>query len=257
MSKRALVREVSAGFASAIVREARPEPVDVELAGAQHGRYVAALVAAGLEVTRLPSDPALPDCCFVEDMAIVAGDHAVLTRCAAPSRQPEQPAVAAALARHLELLTLPEGCHVDGGDVLRLGRMFFVGMTDRTTRAGFEAFAAAVGGVGFDARAVAVEGALHLKCHATALAEDRVAVTRGFLPGALFDGIADVVWLPPEEAYAANVLPLGNGKVLIAAGYPRTREALTTAGFDPLPLETTEFAAADGSLTCLSILFTS
>ncbi len=252
---RGLVRQPSGAFAAALAREPRQPPIDLALAHAQHAEYVAALRTGGLAVTVLPGDPDLPDCCFVEDMAVVAGDHAVLTRCSAPSRSPEQAAVAAALGSSLDLIELPESACIDGGDVLRLGRTFYVGLTERTTGAGFEAFAAAVARLGYAARAVPVVGALHLKCHATPLSDDLVAVTAGFLEPGLFADVAELLWLPPAEAYAANLLPIGCDRVLVAAGFPRTADALDARGLDPVPLATSEFAAADGSLTCLSILY--
>jgi N-dimethylarginine dimethylaminohydrolase len=42
--------------------------------------------------------------------------------------------------------------------------------------------------------------------------------------------------------------------VIVSAGHPLTSAALAAAGYRVLPLRTTEFRKADGSLTCLSIL---
>ena len=66
-------------------------------------------------------------------------------------------------------------------------------------------------------------------------------------------GAVAVVAIPAEEAYAANVLAVTD-RVLIAAGFPRTHEALVRAGYNVVPLATSEFRKADGALTCLSIL---
>ena len=46
------------------------EPIDVGRARAQHAAYADLLRSLGLQVMELPADPALPDCCFVEDAAV-------------------------------------------------------------------------------------------------------------------------------------------------------------------------------------------
>ena len=55
---------------------------------AQHAAYERLLGDLGLTVIRVEADEALPDCCFVEDIAIVLDEIAVLTRRArlAPGR---------------------------------------------------------------------------------------------------------------------------------------------------------------------------
>jgi dimethylargininase len=68
----------------------------------------------------------------------------------------------------------------------------------------------------------------------------------------LFGGL-EVVTIPPTEAYAANTVVV-NGTALVAADHPRTRAALEQRGLRAVELDMSEFAKADGSLTCLSIL---
>jgi dimethylargininase len=63
------------------------------------------------------------------------------------------------------------------------------------------------------------------------------------------------VWVPAAETYAANVIAIGNHAV-VAAGYPRTHEALRRAGFTLHPVPVSEVRKADGSLTCQSIVVT-
>ncbi len=93
---------------------------------------------------------------------------------------------------------------------------------------------------------------LHLKCVAAPLGDDRVLIARGTLAAEVFAGCA-AVWVPADEAYAANAVALGRG-VIVSDGFPRTREALERAGFAVHAVPTSEVRKADGSLTCLSIL---
>jgi dimethylargininase len=75
----------------------------------------------------------------------------------------------------------------------------------------------------------------------------------GCTTGPAFDGLR-VIPVPEEEAYAANVLALGD-YVIMPAGFPRVAEALSAHGFNVLPVPASEFAKADGGVTCLSLLY--
>lgn len=99
-------------------------------------RYVDVLSELVDKVVELPGDPHYPDCCFVEDTAVVAQNRAVLCHMGHPSRRGEGGAVGAALASlGFEVIPMPadEDYRVDGGDVLNTGRDMFVGLSDRTT----------------------------------------------------------------------------------------------------------------------------
>jgi len=48
------------------------------------------------------------------------------------------------------------------------------------------------------------------------------------------------------------VLPV-NGKVIVPAEAPRTRELLERRGFDTLPVPLSEFLKGNGGPTCLSL----
>jgi len=58
--------------------------------------------------------------------------------------------------------------------------------------------------------------------------------------------------VPAAERYAANALRV-NDHVLVAAGYPATRAAIETLGYETIPLEVSEFRKLDGGLSCLSL----
>jgi dimethylargininase len=246
----ALTRDVPASFATAL--QAVPAPIDVALSRRQHAAYRAALASLGAEIVALPADDALPDCCFVEDTAVIAGDLAVITRPGAPSRRGETAAIAAALGARMPVVTLREPATLDGGDCMRVGAAIYVGRSPRTNPAGIAALAEAVASRGIAVVAVDLPPhTLHLKCVCTPLGDGRITLADDTIPASSF--AAHVVRIPADEAYAANVLAVGDA-VIVADGFPRTAAALAAAGFRVLPIATTEFRKADGSLTCLSIL---
>jgi len=248
---RAIVREIPASFTRALSAVPPDPPIDSKLAGSQHAAYRAALEACGAAVTVLAADERCPDCSFVEDVAVVHGGVALISRSAAPSRKLEHEPVAAALAQTHRLMHMQEGETLDGGDCLRLGLTMYVGRSSRTNEGGIACLRKAFP----ELRIVPVElpaGVLHLKCVASRLDDERVAVARGFAIERTFD--AEVVPIPAEEQYAANVVAIGQ-KVIVAEGYPRAQEALARAGFMLHPVPVSEARKADGSLTCQSILF--
>jgi dimethylargininase len=246
---RALTRSIPASFAQALSAVPPDPPIDVALARAQHAAYGAALEACGVVVDALAGDEDCPDSCFVEDTAVVVAARALITRPGAPSRRAETAAVAAALARWLELVVMPEPATLDGGDCLRIGDTLYVGRSARSNAQGIAQLAV----LGLRVVDVALPpGVLHLKCVCSPLGGDRLLLAEGSIPAATFD--AAVVWVPAAETYAANAVAIGD-QVIVAEGYPRTHEALAAAGFTVHPVPVSEVRKADGSLTCQSILF--
>ncbi len=247
---RAILRSIPASFANALAA-VRPEPpIDPVLARKQHAAYQAALEACGVRVEVIAADEACPDCCFVEDAAVVVDGVALVARSGAPSRRAEAPAVALVLGRDHELVQMTAPATLDGGDCMRVGDTIYVGRSARTNADGIACLARAFPRI----RVVTVElpaGVLHLKCVCSPLGGDRIALAEASIPAATFD--ASIVWVPDAERYASNVVATGSHAV-IAEGHPRTHEALERAGFTVHPVPVSEVRKADGSLTCQSIL---
>ena len=249
----ALTRDVARSLGRCELTFRDREPIDVERAVAQHQAYCDRLEALGLEVLRLPADEACPDGCFVEDVAVVLDEVAVITMPGAPSRRPEVPPVRDALRRfrRCEEMALP--ATLDGGDVLRLGRRLLVGRTARTNEAGIAALRAAVAPFGYQVVPVVVTDCLHLKSAVTALDEETLLAVPGAVDEAHFAG-HELVAVPEEERDAANVLRV-RGEVWVAAGFPRTLDRLDGRGYRVVPMDVSEFLKAEAGLTCKSVLF--
>ncbi|HUJ28634.1 MAG TPA: arginine deiminase family protein [Myxococcales bacterium] len=248
---RALLRSIPDSFVRAIAA-IRPEPpIDPVLARVQHAAYRAALEACGAGIEIIAADEDCPDCCFVEDTAVVAGGAALIARSGAPSRRAEAPAVAKALQRlGLRLVQMTAPGTLDGGDCMQVGGTIYVGRSARTNAEGIAQLARALPQL----RLVPVElpaGVLHLKCVCSPLGSDRIALAEDSIPAATFD--AGIVWIPAAERYASNVVAVG-AHAVVAEGHPRTQAALARAGFTVHPVPVSEVRKADGSLTCQSIL---
>ncbi|HZY41701.1 MAG TPA: arginine deiminase-related protein, partial [Anaerolineae bacterium] len=134
----AITRDISPNFNQCELTHLDRTPIDVALAQAQHHQYQAALRALGCEVIALPAELDLPDSVFVEDVAIVLDEVAIITRPGADSRRPEAQLIAAALRPYRELRFIAAPGTVDGGDVLRVGRSLYVGISSRSNQSAIE-----------------------------------------------------------------------------------------------------------------------
>ena len=250
----ALLRLPGENFAQGLTQSGEGAP-DPALALVQHQHYRSALEAAGLTLTVLPPDPHHPDGCFVEDTALVTARGAILTRPGAPSRRGELDAIDAALRP-----TFPELAHidapgtVDAGDVCEADGHFLIGQSARTNQAGAAQLAGLLDDLGYRSDVVdirAIKPLLHLKSGITYLGEGRLLVTADLPPHPAFSAY-EIVEIPIAERYAANALRV-NDRVLVAAGYPATRAAIESLGFETVVLEMSEFRKLDGGLSCLSL----
>jgi dimethylargininase len=227
-------------------------PIDHALATRQHAEYCQVLRDCGASVVTLDVNRHLPDCAFIEDTAVVLDEVVILTPMGTAARRAEPAGVEPELRKYrpVERIELP--ATVEGGDVLRVGRTLFVGLSSRTNRAGIEALDSLVRRHGYAVVAVPVTGCLHLKTACTALEDKRFLVNPAWLDVRALHGF-ELLRVPQEEPWAANTARVG-GSICLAAGQPRTAGLIDSLGFDVRAIDLSEFAKAEGGVTCLSIL---
>lgn len=254
MGLTAITRGVSPRLARCELTHRPRLPIDPVRAARQHAAYEATLAGLGCEIRRLAADPERPDCVFVEDTAVVVDEVAVIARPGAASRRGEVPLVAAALGRWRRRVRMTPPATLDGGDVLVAGRRVFVGLSSRTNAAGAAQLSAALRPFGYEVETVAVAGALHLKSAVTEAAPGVLLIDRRRLAAGAFAGF-ELVDVAPGEGGAANALRVGD-TLLIAAGFPATRDRLAARGIRLVELANDELAKAEGGLTCCCLLLT-
>lgn len=248
----ALTRDVSPAIGQCELSHLERTPIDYGLALAQHAAYEQQLMELGCRVHRLPSDDTMPDAVFIEDTAVVVPEVAVITRPGAPSRRGETTVVEAALAAYRPVATLAAPATLDGGDVLRIGRVLYVGVSARSNRDGIAQLARHLAPWEYRVLPVETRDCLHLKTAATVAAPGIVVVNPAWVDGEVF-GSAELVEVDPAEPFAANVLRVG-GATICAAAFPRTLRRIEAAGVSVRPVEVSEFAKAEGGVTCCSII---
>ena len=252
MKPTAFVRAVPNSFADALVMGERPS-IDVKRAREQHRVYRAVLEKAGYSVHMIAADEAHPDCPFIEDAAVVLDSMAVITRSGAPERRGETGPVEATLTSLFPIRHIEAPGTIDGGDVLRVGSTVFIGRSTRTNKEGIRQLAEHVAADGLLAVAVPVSGVLHLKSAVVAIDDETLLIARDYVDADFFARYRLVEKVAGEE-HLASLLRLRGGGLAMTTTAPQTTARLRAEGFTPQLVDSSEFQAADGGLTCLSIL---
>ncbi len=248
----AITRDISPAMNHCELTHLARQPIDLDRARAQHAGYERCLRALGCEIRRLAAAPDLPDCVFVEDGAIVLDEVAVIARPGAASRRAETAAIEEALGALRRLVRIRPPATLDGGDVLRVGRTLFVGLSSRTNADAIEQLRAMAGPLAYSVVGVQVRGCLHLKSAATEVAPGTLLVNREWIPADPV-GTFDLIDVDPREPFAANALRLGDA-VVYSSAFPRTRERLEARGVIVYPVDVSELAKAEGAVTCCSLI---
>lgn len=252
MPRRILVRRPSPHLESGELTHLTRVPVDAELALQQWHAYSDAFRAHGWAVTEVEPADQHPDGVFIEDTVVVFGDLAVLTSPGATSRVGELASTERALsglAVPLELARIQPPGHLDGGDVLKIGRVAYVGLGSRTNAEGIAQLRALLEHRGWTVIAVPITKVLHLKSGVTALPDGTVI---GWEPN-VDDPRVYPAFLPVPEEHGTAVVDVAPGVVVMSADAPRTAELFEARGLVVHRVDVTEFEKLEGCVTCLSV----
>jgi dimethylargininase len=252
MTRIAITRPVSASITRCELTYLQRVPIDLELARRQHADYERLLESLGRQILHLPLLDDHPDAVFVEDAAIALDEVAIVAPMGAVSRAGESPSVETALAQFLPVKHLTPPATLDGGDVLRVGRRVYVGISRRTNREAVEQLARVLRPYDYEVVGVSVGGALHLKSACTPIGDDALLANPDWVDLAPFAPM-EIVRADPGEPWGASVL-LVDETLVMAAGFPNTARRLRAAGRRVEPIDLSELRKAEGGPTCLSIL---
>lgn len=249
----AITRGVSPALAECELSFIPRQPINLAIAQQQHDGYEKILAQHGARVVSLPAEPTLPDSMFVEDPALVLDELAVIFPLGTEVRRREAATIAAALRPFRKLARVELPGTIEGGDILRLGRKLYVGLTARSNREGISQLASIVSPYGYEVMGVPVTGCLHLKSAVTSLGEKTLLANRAWFESSL---IPDHEWVDvdPSEPHSGNALTIA-GTVVFPASFPRTRARIAARGFHVAPLDISELQKAESGLTCSSLLF--
>ncbi|KAG2469053.1 N(G),N(G)-dimethylarginine dimethylaminohydrolase 2 [Polypterus senegalus] len=241
--------------------------LDLAKAQRQYGVYTGILrQKLGLQLIEIPADSGLPDSWRVEDIAIVQGDTALITRPWSASRRKEVDAVKKVLEElKLRIVEVTDQeATLDGSDVLFTGREFFVGLSSRTNHKGAEAVADTFRD--FAVSTVSVHGSAHLKNFCSMAGSDTIVI--GSSDGAkkalkmmeqLTDHHYEILTVPDDAAANCIYVKVGsNSNYLLHRSADECPES--AAAFQKLPDYTlvptacSEVSKLGGTLSSCSLL---
>ena len=260
----AIVRSLPATFAKALTQNPSAAPIDVELAQEQHAVYVQGLKDIVRKVVVLPADVNFPDCCFIEDTAVIVGNKAAISYLGAPSRRGEEKIIRVTLKEcGLRTMLIEFPGTLDGGDVLFTGKHLIVGLSKRTNEFAARQLAEIFSEV--PVVTVKVGDSLHLKSVMSAFDPEMLLfgdcdparlILQQLQEQNVIEGNYGLAFIP--DPVSANVLNLGSS-VFIQDGFPNSDAIFNELGAlknkQIYKLSMSELIKADGALTCCSLLF--
>ncbi len=249
----ALTRAVSPTLAACELTWLPRERIDIRKAIEQHDAYERALAELGLDVISLPAEPDLPDATFVEDPLVVVDEVAIVTRMGAASRRPESESLAAAISAFRPVRRLREPATLEGGDVMRIGRDVFVGLSSRTNEAGIAQLTAELEPFGYRVHRIDVLGCLHLKSACCSVGDGKILANPAWLDLSPLHEYR-IIEVAEDEPGAANVLRIGD-TILMPSSFPHTEEILHRQGFKIKTVDISELIKAEAAITCSSVIF--
>ena len=220
----------------------------------QHQSYIDALTKCGLDVLVLEPCEEYPDSTFVEDVALITPNCAIITRPGAPSRRGEVDEIEFVLKQrfnNVEEIEAPG--NIDGGDIMMVGAHYFIGLSERTNLEGAKQIIQILKQYGLSGSTIYLKKVLHLKTGLSYLEENNLVVCGEFIDESSL-GQYNPIEIPEKESYAANCIWV-NGSVIIPLGYPTTKQRIKNAGYRVIETDVSEFEKLDGGLSCLSLRY--
>ena len=248
----AITRDVSPRLNECEITHIERTPIDLDIARAQHHKYVDVLKELGCNVVELPAEADLPDSVFVEDAAFILPEAGVITRPGADSRKLETESIIRALAPHLKLVHVREPATLDGGDVLVLGKHIYIGLSSRSNQEAIDQLNELLHEYGYAVTGVQMHDCLHLKSAVTRVDDKTLLINKSWVDTHHFENF-DRIEVDPAEPFAANCLPIGDS-IIFPTSFPRTRAKLEERGYKIVTVDISELAKAEGAVTCCSLI---
>jgi dimethylargininase len=146
---------------------------------------------------------------------------------------------------------------LEGGDILQIGKHFFIGISSRTNREGASQLSSILQKYGYTSSVIELVKFFHLKTGVSTFGENRILVADELIEHLEFEKFEKII-VPSEEVYCANSLRI-NDSFLMPAGFPHTQEKVAslckTLGLQLKILDLSEFQKMDGGASCLSLRF--
>jgi dimethylargininase len=253
MFKRAIVRTPGKSMINGLT-SAKLDLPNYEKALDQHTEYIKALKECGLEVIVLDKDEQYPDSTFVEDVALLTKNCAIITNPGAPSRKGETIDIKKVLKNYYNNIEeVREPGTVEGGDIMMVESHFYIGISKRTNENGAHQIIEFLEKYDMSGSIIRIEKMLHLKTGVAYLERNNLLASFEFLTKKEFQKF-NILKIDIDESYSANCVWV-NDRILMPKYYPKTREIIEHAGYKIKEVDISEFKKLDGGISCLSLRF--
>ena len=175
-----------------------------------------------------------------------------------PTREGEQQAVMDHMSNFTEIVRMPKGAKLDGGDIVFFDDRYLVGISTRTNNEGAEFLSTLIKEDGYGVELINVpDTTLHLTTVCSSPREGTIIAAEGHLKESQILQFAEEnFWITNNETYASNTIGYSYDRLLVEGCFPKTKNILQNEGFRLMSVDMEPIMQADGSLTCLSV-FTS
>jgi len=231
------------------------EVADRAKAAAEHGALRAVLRRSGCRVVNIRELAGHPNSVFTRDTSLVTPQGYIKLRMGLRTRRGEEAWAAAAL----ESLGVPcageinEPGTVEGGDVILAGKVAFIGRSKRTNVSGGGQLARLLGIMDYEVRTIVLPNHhLHIGGAMSIVGPAAVLCYKGIFPKGFFEGFRTIE-IPELESSSANVIALGNDRVIVEKSNPTAAASLRNAGFRVNMVDLSEFLKGRGGPTCLTL----
>ncbi len=201
----AITRGVSSNIGACELTYRSRENIDVVKAAVQLERYCELLRKWDVNLLTIPASDAYPDCCFVQDTAVILDEFCVIASMGAIARQGEVSEVERLVSPLRRVRRILPPATLDGGDVVQVGRRLFVGLSTRTNARGIAALERIVEPFGYTVVPVSVNGGLHLTTGCGVINDETVLLNPRWLDARAFRGLRQL-HVSEEEPWAANTI---------------------------------------------------
>jgi len=233
------------------------EAINLKLALRQHQQLRGIYRRHGYKIELLPPSIKYEASVFVQDVAFVCKDQALLTNCMSPWRTREsrhRGQIYKALNKYINVvgqMGLP--AELDVGEVVKTDKEYLVGISKKAAYYGVKQLRKKLD-LDLPIRTVKRkrDGMAHLGSGLSYIGDGYLLASE-YLEGYKFLDRYKVIWIPMTEENGGNVVRLVDGCLIADAGSPYTVWKLRELGWDVEAVEMSEYNKANGHISCLSI----
>ncbi|GAE34352.1 dimethylarginine dimethylaminohydrolase family protein [Halalkalibacter akibai] len=235
----------------------KDEGIHIELALAQHKKFVQTLKDHDVDVILLPALKMFPEQVFTRDIGFTAGHIMFVAEMANKLRQGEEEVLKGWLEQQDMSYFNLRGDMIEGGDVIVNGNCIYVGLSDRTNQQAIDHLQTIL--PHYEIVTIPfTEKYLHLDCVFNIISPTEAL----FFPGAFTQKEIDIlasrfelIEVSEEEQFTlgTNVLSIGNKKIFSLPVNKDVNEKLRNRGYEIVEVDITEIIKSGGSFRCCTL----